>query len=269
MALSKETITKLASLVGVSFDDFKAKIESEEEQSLDVPRLYTEEEKDTFGSNRFNEGKQAMKEIQVKDLREKYPVSYSGKDLDKYMESYKQAVLEEAEVNPDKKVEELQKEMENLRNKYQDDMATKEDEIKKLQGSNYRLSTTQRLVSLLKDDTVIPKDDIVTLYLTKHELERGEDGTLIKKDGKVLKDELQNPIKLEEHFVSWVDDNKYVGKVGMGGDDKGNGSGEVKEFEKMSDFEAYCQENDIEMNSDEAQKLFEEKKVKEGFDYNG
>lgn len=269
MALTKETITRLASLVGISASDLTEKITSEDTVALDVPKLYSEEEKDTFGRNRFGEGKTAMREILVKDLREKYPdVKYTGKDVDKFMDAYKSAVLEDAEADPDSKVKELEETVATLQQKYENDITEREQKIKDLHNNNYRLSTTQQLVNMIDNDTVIPKGDIVTLFLSKHELEQSDDGTLVKKDGKVLKDELQSPIKLNDYFKSWVDDNKYIGQTGMGGNDDKGKPGDVKEFTKMSEAMDYFEEKGIDPMSEDAQKFLSEKKA-ETFDYNG
>ena len=74
---SADTIKKIGEVLHIS--DFDAKLKSEKEETLEVPVLITEDEKNTFGTNRFNEGKKAASEILVKDLKTKHGIESDSK----------------------------------------------------------------------------------------------------------------------------------------------------------------------------------------------
>ena len=73
---SAETIKKIGEVLHIS--DFDAKLKSEKEETLEVPVLITEDEKNTFGTNRFNEGKKAASPAK-KEEAGKRPEAGKGK----------------------------------------------------------------------------------------------------------------------------------------------------------------------------------------------
>ena len=111
---AKETLKKIADVLKLEVSDFEAKFKSDKEETLEVPVLYTEEDKNTFGTNRFNEGKKAATEIAVKDLKAKFNFDFEGKSMDMFLEKYAEKVIADAKITPDEQVKKLKDEKKQL-----------------------------------------------------------------------------------------------------------------------------------------------------------
>jgi hypothetical protein len=268
MALSKELKASLAALVGKTVEEFETALTTEEEVSFEVPKYHTQKDLDTYGTNRFNEGKTAASEIMVKDLRAAHPeIDYSGKKIDEFLKKYKDKVLVDADLKPDDRVVKLNKDLELLQKKYETDLGVKEQEIGNLKKHTFKLNTSHKVLALIPEKTVIPREDIVDLFNLRHEVREEEGKIVVYKDGQVLKNELQSPLELKNVVGTFLDSNKYVAKGGLGGVDDPGRVGADGKFKSMSQFMKHAETKGINPNSEEGIKLLNENKA-EGFDYN-
>ena len=265
-----EQVVKVLRIPEDKQDEFITNALSEEKDLTwdGIPeKLHTPDELNQFGQNRFNEGKTAFSEITVKDLKVKYPdVQYQGKKLDEFLNKYSEWKISEAKLPVEEQVNTLKGEKETLQKQLNDKSLEFQNKIDNLNHSIFNQKMNNQVFTLLPQKaTVIPKSDILTIFNSEHSFKKDEDGKLqIIKAGKILKDELQNDILLDKYLPGWIDEKKFIKINGMDGEDRTvTFSGK---FTKNSEFVKYCEENNINPLSSEAEKLRLKMKT-EDFDY--
>jgi len=265
---NEETIKKFE---GFGFDVSKLieVAKSDKEASLDVPNLKTEEEVsklktedqfNTFGSNRFGQGKEAMEEIRAKEINDKNELGLEEKDrknLDMVIDAFAAKKLKESGAKPDEWAQEkltLQKNFltEKEGRAADNTVFTQKLAIFKLRGE------VSGLVDSTKK-TKIDKGDILDIFFLKHRSQIVDGRTVWFQGDKKLQDDSLEPLTTKDVFGSFMDERKYYISSGMGGGDGNeNGSADDK-FTKFVDFVKYCEKNDLDPNSEEAQKILIDK----------
>ena len=268
---SADTIKKIGEVLHIS--DFDAKLKSEKEETLEVPVLITEDEKNTFGTNRFNEGKKAASEILVKDLKTKHGIESDSKSIDTFLEKYSEKVIADAKIKPDEQIEKFKKEAGELRTKLQaaeqEHTKTKSDYESKL----FDVQTTSEIRSFFPDKTAdgkpiaysLPVNDLVDLFKLRHRVANEDGSTVVYKGTTRLNDKVLSPIPLKDVVAQFAE--SYVAKGGMGGGDNGGGGGAAPKFKTASEAYKYLKDHSIEPLSNEGLKLLNENKDA-GFDPN-
>jgi len=270
--LNEETKKKFE---GFGFDVSKLieVAKSDKEESLDVPnlktetefsKLKTEDEFNTFGGNRFTNGKDAMEEIRAKEINDNNNLGLEEKDrksLDKVMEAYAAKKLKESGAKPDEWAEEKKL----LQKSFNDEKeGRKSDNVsfsKKLANFEMRGEVSGLVDSTKK--TKIGKGDILDIFFLKHRNETQDGRTVWFQGDKKLQDDSLEPLSTKDVFGSFMDERKYYVSSGMGGGDGNNGGSANGKFKNMLEFKEYCEKNDLQPNSEEAQKLLIEKTDKE------
>lgn len=264
---SAETIKKLGEVLHIS--DFDAKLKSDKEETLEVPVLITEDEKNTFGTNRFNEGKKAASEILVKDLKTKHGIESDSKSIDTFLEKYSEKVIADAKIKPDEQIEKYKKEADELRTKLQSAQSDLADYESKL----FDVQTTSEIRSFFPDKTAdgkpiaysLPVNDLVDLFKLRHRVANEDGSTVVYKGTTRLNDKVLSPIPLKDVVASFAEG--YILKGGMGGGDNGGGGGAAPKFKTASEAYKYLKDHSIEPLSNEGLKLLNENKDA-GFDPN-
>jgi hypothetical protein len=259
---SAETLKKIADVLHIS--DFEAKLKSEKEEVLEVPALFTDDEKTTFGNNRFNEGKKAATEIAVKDLKTKHGLEFEGKTLDAALEAFAAKKLEEAKLPSDEKVKKLSDEKIELQTKLQKAMQEGEALKADYEGKMFQTSIRSQVLMSIPDKTIVPKEDLIDLFMNRHRVAMEDGSTVIYKGNEKLQDKVMNPISLKDAVLQFAE--SYIDKKGMGGGDAGGG-GAVPKFKTGSQHFEYCQTNKINPMSKEGLELLNKNKDAE-FDPN-
>lgn len=116
--LNKETENELKRL-GFDVSKLIEAAKAEEVVSLEVPKLYTDDDKSTFGNNRFEEGKSAMGQILSKQLHDELGLNLEDgrKDINQVVKAYGEKILADANVEVDEKVRVLTEEKAALQGK--------------------------------------------------------------------------------------------------------------------------------------------------------
>jgi hypothetical protein len=261
--LNQDTVNKL-SVLGIDVSKLTEAIKAEDEVSLEVPTLYTEDQKTSFGKNRFDEGKTAMSEILAKDVKKTFNIEVDSKDINEVVKAFGEKKVSEL-GKPNEKIATLESEKQDLQNKLQalssEKQTLESDFNKKLFG----IEVKSQLTSLIPENTTIAKEDVATLFLNNYSVDKDEQGrTVIKKDGKVEQDNVLNPLDLNTVVNTFLDTKGLVKKSGMGG--KSTTGGGSAKFENMAEYMEYCQNNDIEPMGQEGQAMLSENKS-ENFKY--
>jgi len=258
--INQETQDKL-SKIGFDASKLIEAVKGEEEISLDVPTLYTEDQKNSFGSNRFNDGKNAFSEIKAKEYKTKYGIEIDGKDLNKVIDHVIDQKVKETGRKPNEQIDAYKLQVSELQTKLQDSINNTQKLETEFQGRLLKNEVDNILISATPDKTKIPKQDLLTLFNSKYGVQIQDGNQVVLQNNEVLKDTLLNPVPLKDVYASFLDNGKYVEKDGMGGADYEGGSS--AEFKNMDSFMKYCEKNNIEPMGSEGQKLLAEKKIKD------
>lgn len=264
--LNKETQDKLVAY-GFDVSKLEEAVKSDSEQTLDVPslktneefsKLFSEDDKKVFGNNRFDEGKKAMSEIKAKELKEKHGIEIDGKDIDAVIEAYVSNKVAETGAKPAEWAEEkktLQQKISDAENNLLTKTTEFTNKLSNIENSN-------QISSLIPNGTIIPKDDLLTIFNTRYRIATEDGRTVIYKGSEKLQDNRLEPLAIKDVVASFIDEGKYVTANGMGGnDDKGKGGGSAK-FKTLTEFNDWCNKQDPPINamSEEGQKILSEKK---------
>lgn len=265
--LNEENKAKLAEM-GFEVDTFIDAVSSSEEVSIEIPTLYKDkghsnDDLTSFGKNRFEEGKKAAYEMRAKAYKEQYGIDIDGKDLDKVVEAIKQQGFSEAK--PDEGAKELKDNFTQLQNRYSELEKQFSEKDKEIENERFKLNLRKELETAINGQkTKIGKDEIIDLFLLRNKIDRDNGQAVLVENGEVKKDNLLNPIKIQDHFKAWFDSKEFASKEGMGGGDSGGGSAATK-FSNASEFMDWCAKTGKEPSyamSEEGQKYYLANKAK-------
>jgi hypothetical protein len=218
----------VAEAAGISEESLKEAIASEEAVELEVPTdrvIKTKEEFDTYTANVKKEAGKASVEMAVKAVRNELDLKFEGKTVDNLLESYKSRVLEEAQIEPDKKITALQSEVDEFKTKLKE----RNDAFGELEGKYKREGQERtingKLLDAIPDNVSLAKEDILLLFKSKHDVELSEDGISIKRGGEVLKDDNLNALAIDDVMKEFI---QPYAKKPEGGSGKGTETGNFK-----------------------------------------
>jgi predicted hydrocarbon binding protein len=258
--MNKKVIELLAGTLKLTVEELTQAIETEGEVDFKLPegvRVLSGEEletiKDNHGKTRYDAGKTAGSEMLLKDLSEKVGFSEAVKDGETFVKNFKNNILDEAKVEPNKKVTELESSLGALRNK----LIQKDSEFESLQSSvkveKTRLEA-QSYIPELPESLGLKKSEAANLLLNGVEFK--EDG--IYKNGSLLKDNMEKPISMEDYISSSVSERGW-GKAptGRGGGSGASGgvSGSSWKPKTMEEFESVIKEKGLHPGSADAQAI--------------
>jgi len=255
--------TFLQDTVGIDVDALKEALTSDEEVKiefksgtfLDDDKLT--ELKNTVKKEGYNEGKVAGVEIEAKRVKEKFGIDIEGKNFDNIFEAHGKTVLEQAKIEPNKKVQELTKSLDNLRTQYENDLRQKNEEVTQLNSKlgSFKIDSelSKHIPNGLKG---IKPNQFKVLAKANYEFDFDGDNFVAKKNGEVLKDKLEQPIDVKNLMADFATQNEWLTPDGGRGgtDTRGNGS----KFETQKELFDYMKENNIDHYSEEGSKLLDD-----------
>lgn len=170
----------------------------------------------------YNNGKVKGVEMMIKEAREKHGLTFEGKSMDNFADAYKTKVLEEAKIEPSKKIQELESDKEKLQNMMKEKDLTYTNLLNQQENEKKQNKiSTSILKKLPKDGLLIPQDDLLTLIKTKAAFDTEGENIVIKKDGEVIKNQSTlNPITIEEWLPEIIKPYIKLPKGGAGGGDE-------------------------------------------------
>lgn len=260
--LSKETEDKLK-VLGIDVSKLTDAIKAENEVSLEVPALFTEQQKNDYGKNRFDEGKTAMSEILAKDVKKAFKIESESKDINEVIKVFGEMKVKEF-GKPNEKIEALEKEKTELQTKLSEALNLTQKTESEFANKLFAVETRTNILSLIPENTTIPKEDIMTLFLATHNIKKDNGRTVVERDGQILKDNVLNPLEVKTIINTFVDSKGFIKKDGMNGKDR-TGGGSAK-FSNMAEFMDYCKKNEIEPMGNEGQSLLKTNKT-DNFNY--
>lgn len=265
----QDFIKTLADTLKVDATKLTEALNSKEDVTLELPKLkvFTEDEFSQLENNLkklgYNDGKTAGTEMTAKELKKLAGVEVESKDITKIVEAITSKVKEDANIEPNKKVEEFKKSLSEL----QKIVAEKETKLTELKDIYSKKELENKIVSLIPKNSIGLDNKTILNDMRSNGYDIKEvDGVLtVTKNGTTLKDEIQNPKKFEAVATEFLQDKKWLkaDKNGRGGADEYGGSS--ISIKSMDDFEKYTKEKGISPMSEEAKAVLIEARKENQF----
>lgn len=221
MALSKATLERIAEISGVSVEDITAKISSEKEESLEIPKgeFYTETEMQALEKNKYEDAKKVFEEQAVKQWRKKLDLDFEGKTFDNLFKHHDKSLKEKYQKDSSERVKELEADLEKVNSQNEELVSGLQNELSSLKKENKLTSMKADLLGVMPGETSIPKEDVLTLFFSKHKVNENEGGqTFLEANGQPLKDpKTQSYLDYKQVFTDFAENYKTK-PSGRGGD---------------------------------------------------
>jgi hypothetical protein len=209
--LSEKTLQAIADKLKIKIDDLSSAVKSEQNVDLTIPEItvFTSDELTRHDENlkkeNYEKAKTAGEEMLIKNLKDKTGVKIDGKDPDKFISSFKNQILEEAKIEPNKKIEELQGDIDKLKA----NLKIADDEKTNLTNQIKETSLQQKIISSSQKEAILPALDIYTLMKSKGYSFVEENGKInVSQNGNVLKDnKTLEPLSGIDIFDKFITDN--------------------------------------------------------------
>ena len=222
---SKEAIAKIT---GMPYEDFKAKINAEEEQTIELPdgQYFTDTQLTARDGNKYTDFKKDFEQRTVKDLRTKFDYSFEGATFDNLFKHHDTQLKGKYQKDSSERVKELEADLDKVNSTYSITESNLKSQLEQLQTQNTVQSIKNDLLSVMPKETSVPSDDVLTLFLSKHKVKKDEAGNVyLEKDGQPLKDNKTAAyVNHKDVFQQFVEPYKKAAS-GRGGDNQ-NGSGQ-------------------------------------------
>lgn len=265
--LKQETIATIAKLLKIPEKEITTAITATEEVDLAVDdklTVLTEAEVTTLKANSYKEGKNAGPEMEVDKLKKELGLDFTGKTVKALVEAAQAKTLEEAKIEPDQKVKELEGKLKTAQQ-------TAEEFKTKLAEKESEISSTKTESLVLKDlpaNTTLPSNKVLALMKLDGYEYKNEEGKIVwYKDGKVLADKIGNNLDTAAVATEYATTNKLLGEEdiegGRGGNDKIKKPGV---YTKLSEIKAKFTSEGKSMLGDEFRQAVEEASKVEGFE---
>lgn len=218
MALKKETLARIAANLKIKESDLIDALSKPEEVDLTIPEItvFTAEELETRDNNMKTTGKKEGekegeikgKELAAKSLKKKFGIEGDEKDLDKVVDAVN-AKTATGDEGLKQQVQSLLKDKENL-------LTDLNAEKLKADTANFDVSLIgmfpKNRISSLKDN------ELLTLIKSELSFEKTETGTVVKRNGDVVKHpQTHAPLPLSDVISGYFDERKWISEEEGGG----------------------------------------------------
>lgn len=237
-----KNLTDIETALGLKAGEFKTMYDAADEKTIDitglaiVPKADYEVLKKTEFNERIENTKTAAVEIAIKKARTDLGLTFEGKTMDKLVDAVKTKAVADAGIAPDKKVKELEGDLDKMRlnfNTATEKLTKVESEYK--QKDNLR-TIRETIFKKIPENTVIPKEDVLNLFVSKNEIELSDTGIVFKKNGEVMKNPTTlSPTTIDELMPNFL--QPYIKPAAGGG-----GGGDNPAQGKEGSFVKFCEE---------------------------
>jgi hypothetical protein len=249
-----ENLTELEKALRLKEGTLKEAIESEDSSTIEIPQFttFTEDELSQLKTNIKTEASKAAVEIAVKKAREEHGLEFQGKTMENLANALMDKVKSEASIEPNEKIDSLMKDNDMLRKSYESAINEKEELQKSFQAKEQERTINDKILSSLpsEDNLILPKSDLLTLIKANNDFGVEDTGIVVKRNGEILKDHLQNPMGIDKALEDFVKPyfKQPEGGAGGGNSRGSGGSMSIDEFTEQMTSQG-VQPNSPEFNS--------------------
>jgi hypothetical protein len=190
----------------------------------------------------YNRGKIAGEEMERKATRDAFGLEIEGKDRDKIIEGIKSKILKEANIEPNKALEEKNRLIDQLRLNITKAETEKSDLINQYTAKEKKMKLDSVLFSSIPDKAVndsLNKNDIAAMFRANgYDISESDGKVVAMFNGEVVKNTTTlEPLPFADVVTKFVSDKKLITVDGRGAGDnsKKAASGSIEAFEKEMD----------------------------------
>lgn len=247
-------IKDLAKLAKVSDVEAFAKAlqsETDTDYQLDIDSLIvrTKEEDEDFKTNISTDVKNKAFsdafEIQIKNMKKDLGLEFEGKKQDDFISAFKSKVLNEANVEPNKRISELEKTLNELNT----DLSEKVSEITNLKSTYQKDKVKLEAQTYLNvpENLGISKEEATDLFLRNYDV---KDDGIYKGEERLLDAKTAKPLELKDVVSSFVTERGWNKQLVTGRGGQGvNSQGSVGVPTNLSEFDSLAKEKGFNVGS--------------------
>lgn len=272
MALKKETLQKIATLLKVKDTDLETAIKDTNEVDFTIDEkltVLTEPELTTLKSNSYNDGKKAGVEIDIKDAKEKYGLDFTGKTFEGLLDAYGKKVLKDAKIEPDKKVTELEQKITTMQNTIRETEAKLAEKETEATTAVVNSELYQHIPEPGENGPAFTKAEVVGWMRMNGIDVKREDGAFKPyKDGKLMTDKLGNPLPVKDVVTGFITEKKLITTPTVPGGRGGKDEKPPAKATKMSELKKQFADQGKHLQGEEFAKAVAEAAKDKEFDMN-
>lgn len=241
-----KNLSDLAAKLGIEEKLIRDAIESKEEIIIEMPEtvMYSKQDFETYKTNlakqSYADGKTAAFEMAVKEYKKDNNIDFQGKTIESVIDFLNKDFIaksknidetaRQAIANHQKEIEELKK----INASYVNDI--NDIKVTNVLMSNHKLQSVK---------TKIPVEKIVKLYKSETAFDyQDQENIFIKNSkGEIIKDSKLNPVNVNDHFLSYLEQNDMIEKGGTPGIKPGSNGQKI--FNSMDEIEDYINQAKI------------------------
>lgn len=258
-----ENLNELAKFVKGGAEVLQKAIESEEKMSLEFIEgsFVSDDELTTLKESVAKDAKKVYEKVgydyAMKDIKTDLGLEIEGKDRKAILEAARKKIMDDAKIEPNKKVDELSISLKNLQTQYEKDLGLKTQENDNLRNNlkDYRINgdLNKHIPEGLNG---IDVNDFMTLAKTTANFDYDDNGNLVVRKGDtILKDKMENPINPKDYLTEFANSKKWLQSDGRGASDEG---GTSSTFKNINEVYKHMEENKINPMSEAGKKLIED-----------
>ena len=266
--LKIESILKLAEVAKLTPEQvvtLKALHASEKEEALsfELPKIntFTDDELTVLKKNTertgYDIGKIAGIEMDVKAIRDEMGLSFDGKTVKNLLEAATKKALLDANIAPDKKVNELNADLDKLRKNITTLESEKTNLLSDFTSFKQTIAIDSEIVKHIPDNLGgLSKEDNLTLLKSVFTPKMDEGKLVFLKNGETIKDQTATPLTADKVVNLYAETKKFsIPKTpGRGGSDYTGPSG----FKTLNEVMLYLEKEGITSQSEKGKVLIKQ-----------
>lgn len=250
--LNETTMSSLEALIGMEGGALKEALESEDSVEVKIPqgRFVNEEDHVVFTKKELlkhddhlkTTHEKAGREMLVKEYKRENGLEFDGKTIEHLRAFDKEQILKEAGKEPSAKIQELEQKNARLVESNEEWEQKHNSLIESNARAEIKRTDDTDILSFMKGEYSIPKTDMLTIFNSKHSIDRDGESRIVSRNGEKLEDgKTFEPLGLQsivEDFSKQYAKNPEGGSAG--GDEGGTGGGSSRAaFDKRMQAEGH------------------------------
>ena len=241
--LKAEQIKQIATLLKVDESKLAEAIKSEKEEAVELPsglQTVTEEDLTRIKNTEYNNGKEKGLEMKVKEVKEKLGLEFQGKTIEGLLEAANKKALADAQIEPDKKVKELQKDLDILRTANETLTKQVSEKDKAVNQAKIDREIFKHIPQFGESGPALTQEEFIQFmrlngYVFKYE---GNDLVAVKGED-IVKDNVAKPIPVKDVIANFAKEKKLISEEKVIGGRGGNDGKSAATFLKYSELKAH------------------------------
>lgn len=238
---------------------------NQEEQPKDIITFtpqQLEERDQRIKQASYLEGKDAGKEMTVKELKRMAGLDFEGKDESTFIKYFKEKIMSDAKVEPSKKIQELEQQnsglIENLK-RIEEDYRQKETTLmNKLSDIELNYMIESHIPDSLPQG--LTKKDAAILYKNNYRIEKTEEGVKVYHGDKLMTDPVTlKPLDVSTTLSGFLKEKNLIVENKQGRGEQNNVTKQNMSVTNITDantFYEYLRDNNIPKTGKEAVELY-------------